>query len=383
MKLTTTFAQQQFLELLRAGLWGTPADPSHFTKEATDWKQIYRIAKEQTVQVIVADGIETLPKENWPPKEIMLKFMMVKVKTSQMHTLLNTTLSQVVNALNAEGIPSVLLKGQGVAQNYRHPESRMCGDIDLYVGKKNFEKASDVICTLDPTQFKEEIEQDALHRNFTINGTEIELHKHSTSSANQKQRRLINEWSKESLDNHFNDDSLPSVNFGQTSVSIPSADFNAVFLLHHAARHMITEGISLRQICDWTIFLHRHHTEINEAELQETLRKLHMSTIWKEFGILAVTMLHLDATALPAAPKEFKSSKTTLLLENIFKSGNFGRYDNYRRTPNEGSYIKRKWRSLCVQTLRFIKIFPLFPHFTISYSAGWLPSAISRVFQSK
>lgn len=111
MKLTTTFAQQQFLELLRAGLWGTPADPALFPKDATDWKKIFRIAKEQTVQVIIADGIETLPKECWPPKEIMLKFMMVKVKTSQMHTLLNTTLCQVVNALNAEGIPSVLLKG--------------------------------------------------------------------------------------------------------------------------------------------------------------------------------------------------------------------------------------------------------------------------------
>ena len=125
MKPTTTFAQQQFLELLRAGLWGTPADPALFTEEATDWKEILRIAKEQTVQVIVADGIETLPKEKWPPKQAMIRLMMTRVKTSQMHTLLNTTLCQVVNALNAEGIPSVLLKGQGVAKNYRLPESRI------------------------------------------------------------------------------------------------------------------------------------------------------------------------------------------------------------------------------------------------------------------
>ena len=383
MKLTTSFAQQQFLELLRAGLWGTPADPSHFTKEATDWKQIYRIAKEQTVQVIVADGIETLPKENWPPKEIMLKFMMVKVKTSQMHTLLNTTLCQVVNALNAEGIPSVLLKGQGVAQNYRHPESRMCGDIDLYVGKENFEKASDVICTLDPTQVKEEIEQDALHRNFTINGSEIELHKHSTGSANKKQKILINEWTKECLDYHFNDGSLPKVLFNQTPVTIPSANFNAVYILHHAARHMITEGISIRQICDWGMFLNRYHSDINAAELQETLRKLHMTTIWKEFGILAVNILHLDSNVLPLAPKEFKSTKTSTLLSHIFTSGNFGHYDRNGRTPNEGNYIKRKWRSLWVQTLRFIRISKIFPHFTISYSAGWYPSAILRLLLKK
>ena len=139
----------------------------------------------------------------------------------------------------------------------------------------------------------------------------------------------------------------------------------------------------IRQICDWGMFLNRYHSDINAAELQETLRKLHMTTIWKEFGILAVNILHLDSTVLPLAPKEFKSTTTSILLSHIFKSGNFGRYDSYRRTPNEDSYIKRKWRSLCVQTLRFIKIFPLFPHFTISYSAGWLPSAIMRVILKK
>ena len=38
--------QTQFLELLRAGLWGLPADPSHFQTGATDWNAILKIAKE-------------------------------------------------------------------------------------------------------------------------------------------------------------------------------------------------------------------------------------------------------------------------------------------------------------------------------------------------
>lgn len=42
-----------------------------------------------------------------------------------MHQLLNTTLNQIVKALDKEGVPSVLLKGQGVAQNYRKPTNRM------------------------------------------------------------------------------------------------------------------------------------------------------------------------------------------------------------------------------------------------------------------
>ena len=381
MKFTITFAQQQFLELLRAGLWGKPADPDQFPIGATDWKEIFRIAKEQTVQVIIADGIESLPQENWPPKEALMRLLMVRVKTSQMHTLLNTTLCQVVNALNAEGIPSVLLKGQGVAQNYRNPESRMCGDIDLYVGRENFEKASDAICRLDPTQIIEEIEHDALHRNFEINGASLELHQKTTNSANRRQGRLIDIWTQECIDRHFNSSSLPSVRIGQSTICTPSENFDAVFILHHAVRHLVTEGVSLRQVCDWAMYLYRHHSRINEDELRETLNRFHMTTIWNEFSILAVNILGLEPQYIPLAPRAFDSKKTELFLENIFATGNFGHYDKNGRNPKESNVIKRKWRSLCVQTLRFIKISRLFPRFVLSYSIGWYPSSIARLFK--
>ena len=383
MKLTTTFAQQQFLELLRAGLWGTPADPALFTEEATDWKQIYRIAKEQTVQVIVADGIETLPKENWPPKEIMLKFMMVKVKTSQMHTLLNTTLCQVVNALNAENLPSVLLKGQGVAQNYRHPESRMCGDIDLYVGIENFEKVCDTIASLSPTPQEEDCSGHEMHVHLELNGVTIEAHRKASGSANKRQDELFDNWTKESLDQHFADNTLPATDFGQTPVQTPSANYNAVFILHHAARHMITEGIGLRQICDWTMFLDKHHADIDQEQLKADLSKYHMEAIWKEFGILAVNLLGLDSQHLPLAPARLTSNKTEKILEQIIAYGNFGQYDKKVRTSNESNLLKRKWRSLWVQTRHFRKNARLFPSFTLSYILGWYPSALARLFRRK
>ena len=76
-----TKPQQQFLELLRSGLWGKPADASIFQGEI-DWKTILRLAKEQTVQVLVANGIETLPKELWPPKVVIFKLMEIKTKTA-------------------------------------------------------------------------------------------------------------------------------------------------------------------------------------------------------------------------------------------------------------------------------------------------------------
>ena len=73
-------AQTQFLELLRAGLWGVAADPENFKPDSIDWKAVLRIAKEQTMFAVVADGIETLPRELWPAKEVMMKLAMMRLK---------------------------------------------------------------------------------------------------------------------------------------------------------------------------------------------------------------------------------------------------------------------------------------------------------------
>ena len=377
-----TQSQAQYLELLRSGLWGTPADSSIFQGEV-NWKAILRIAKEQTTQVIVTDGIEALPSELWPTKEIMFKLMAIRVKTKHLHLQLNSALTKITKALNAESLPSVLLKGQGVAHNYRLPESRMCGDIDLYVGKENFEKASDTIASLSPVPQEEDCSGHEMHVHLELDGVTIEAHRKASGSANKRQDRLFDTWTKANLDDHFLDGTLPTIDFDQTPVQTPSANYNAVFILHHAVRHMITEGIGLRQICDWAMFLDKHHTEIDEAQLKADLSKFHMEEIWKEFGILAVEVLRLDSQSLPLAPAKLSSKKTELLLEQIFSYGNFGQYDKKGRTSNETNLLKRKWRSFWVQTRHFRKNALIFPRFTFSYSAGWYPDAISRLLHRK
>ena len=377
-----TQSQAQYLELLRSGLWGTQADSSLFQGEV-NWKAILRTAKEQTTQVIVTDGIEALPSELWPAKEIMFKLMAIRVKTKHLHLQLNSALTKITKALNAESLPSVLLKGQGVAHNYRLPESRMCGDIDLYVGKENFEKASDTIASLSPIPQEEDCSGHEMHVHLELDGVTIEAHRKASGSANKRQDRLFDAWTKANLDDHFLDGTLPTIDFDQTPVQTPSANYNAVFILHHAVRHMITEGIGLRQICDWAMFLDKHHTEIDEAQLKADLSKFHMEEIWKEFGILAVEVLGLDSQSLPLAPAKLSSKRTELLLEQIFSYGNFGQYDKKGRTSNEINLLKRKWRSFWVQTRHFRKNALIFPRFTFSYSAGWYPDAISRLLHRK
>lgn len=372
-----TIQQQQFLELLKSGLWGTPANTSVFQSDI-DWKTIIRIAQEQTVQVIIADGIETLPQEMWPPKDIMLKLMMIRIKTQQMHNLLNATLNQITEVLNAENIPSVLLKGQGVAQNYRKPESRMCGDIDLYIGRENFTKACKIIRGLNQNEQTYTPESNQ-HIQLELNGVVIEVHKIASAINQRSKARDFEKWTNDATIRNLG---TYYENQG-TRINLPENTFNAFFILYHAVRHMFSEGVGFRQICDWSMFLYKNHQSIKAEELEKRLREYRLTAIWKEFSIFAHKIIGIPKEYIPLYPGKDESQTTEELTKHIFISGNFGRFDTDRRNPNEKNYIKRKWRSFRYQSSRLFKLFNLFPIFTITYGWGWLTDAVHRLVIKK
>ena len=372
-------AQTQFLELLRAGLWGVAADPDNFKPDSTDWRAVLRIAKEQTMMVVVTDGIETLPKELWPQKEVMMKLAMMRVKTSQAHQLLNSTIAQIVAALEAEGVHSVLLKGQGIAQNYRRPESRTCGDIDLYTGLGGYTRAYEIIEALHEGRPHKEAAECTHHLHTDLNGVEVEIHRQTSFLHGKRMDANFQEWSKQSLDELFGSEALEMWDNGGTAVALAPATYNAFFILHHAVRHMTTEGVGFRQICDWVMLLHRCHSQVEVQLLSRKLKELRMERIWAEFGRLAVNYLGLPADELPLAPANLAPTRRThKLLQHIFISGNFGRFDANGRDHSQVPYLVRKWRSFTFQSKRLVKLFRLFPGYATAYMWHWFTGAVVR-----
>ena len=372
-------SQTQFLELMRAGLWGVAADPDNFKPDSTDWRAVLRIAKEQTMMVVVTDGIETLPKELWPPKEVMMKLAMMRVKTSQAHQLLNSTIAQIVAALEAEGVHSVLLKGQGIAQNYRRPESRTCGDIDLYTGLGGYTRAYEIIEALHEGRPHKEAAECTHHLHTDLNGVEVEIHRQTSFLHGKRMDANFQEWSKQSLDELFGSEALEMWDNGGTAVALAPATYNAFFILHHAVRHMTTEGVGFRQICDWVMLLHRCHSQVEVQLLSKKLKELRMERIWAEFGRLAVNYLGLPADELPLAPANLAPTRRThKLLQHIFISGNFGRFDANGRDHSQVPYLVRKWRSFTFQSKRLVKLFRLFPGYATAYMWHWFTGAVVR-----
>lgn len=371
--------QQQFIELLRAGLWGEKADESLF-RGGVDWKEVLKIARQQTVQGVVCDSIETLPAELWPPKEVLHRLMMDRTKNVQMHGLLNRIVKDVVAELDSNGVPSVLLKGQGVAQNYRRPESRSCGDIDLYVGMDNFHKAGEIIGRMTGEEAGPESDH---HIQLHFKGVEIELHKKADYMPGVSMNRDLQAWTVASLDQNSGTPRLGTWDNSGTAVQLAPATFDAFFILHHAVRHMTTGGIGFRQLCDWTMYLHKHHAQVDTSLLQEMLERFRMTSVWEEFGILAVNILGLPAEELPLAPARMDSAKTEKILRQIFISGNFGHADSKRKDKSKTGYLKKKWRDFRFQISRLLMLFNLFPSYALTYASGWISGGIGRLMRLK
>ena len=60
-------SQQQLIELVKVGIWGTPLDTTLFRSSHVDWDEILSLCDQQTVVGIVTDAISLMPQPLCPP----------------------------------------------------------------------------------------------------------------------------------------------------------------------------------------------------------------------------------------------------------------------------------------------------------------------------
>lgn len=364
----TDLTEKQLFALLRSGLWQTTIPETLFTGNQCNWPAVIALAKGQTVSALAIDGIQTLPESLLPERTILLRLGMELSGTIKAHKLLNTALVRTVGALEAEGIPSVLLKGQAYARYYPKPEHRMCGDIDLYVGDKNYEAARTVL-----RAFAEEGEAGEKHAHFELYGCVIELHRYAQMEYGTR-NLPFRKWA----DSYLHDSRrLRSYTCDGQKINIPAANFDAIFILHHFVRHFITGGIGLRQIADWTMCLDRSAGELDMHLLQKELKDLHLMRAWQVFGYIAVRQLGLPEHKMPFYSARY-AGKAEKALSIIMRQGNFGRMVR-QTTPEHQPVILRKIRS-CIRILKQqAGIVSILPGEILSYLPHYLATGIRNI----
>ena len=354
---------EQLLYLLRAALWGVGVDPSHFSAK-TEWGVIYRLAQQQTVAALIYDALASLPAEKQPEPALLRQWYIHVIKVEQSHRLLNLRLAEATNLLQSEEIRSVLLKGQGVAQNYPNPVRRQCGDIDLYIGKENYKKAYDTSQKWDSVQ---EVERDdTKHYSFRWRGVTIELHRIALFL------RKFQRWTEY----HLTSDKLRRWTIEGVEILLPPVNFDALYIFNHAYSHFILGGIGLRQLCDWALYLHAFGNEIDRQQLKHDLDSFGLMRVWQIFGHIAVNYLGLAENEMPFYTDRYKK-RAEKVLGYILKDGNFGHH--FSSSKPSKNYLRKKLHTLLRILQRACRLLSLFPKDTIAYLISFISNGISVV----
>lgn len=331
-----TLEQQQFLALLRSGLWDTSVDVSLFSG-LTVWSEIVLLAQKQTVKGIITESVNKLPVDCQPSLELMRELAFFASRNRLNHVIHNAILADVVCLFVENGIKPVLLKGQGMAVNYPNPALRHCGDIDLYIGSGDFERSISLA-----RQWQGDAKDSMLiakHYEFGYKGVRVELHRVAELSYIPWRNSYLQRWTEKYLDCG----SLCSyVINNHTEISLPPCQFDAVFILEHAWHHFVfLGGVGLRQICDWTLYMHRYHDKIDRLALKKDLNGLGLWKAWKLFGYIAVNYLGLPPCELPFYDGGVKN-EAYVVIQRILEEG----YGRNSVSPITSGYIGRKLKAL-------------------------------------
>lgn len=313
-----TVSQKTLLGMLGHVLFGQPfaADPQ------TDWGGVFRESCLQGVHRIAFHqcrdyGIPTEITEKIRP--VAGRYVLRDIRIASQHTALHTLMTR------AE-IPYTVLKGVASAAYYPDPTLRSMGDVDFYVSPADLPRAEALLIangyTLRDTPHD-------CHEILDKQGVRLEMHYGIPGIPTGKAGELLNGYMKDLLT-----DTVPVKNETATCLC-PSPFHHGLVMLLHMQHHMLSEGIGLRHLCDWAVFVH----SLGEGFVDLFREPLKRVGLWRFAQLMTLTAaLFLGLPEADWMRAEGRDAEiAALLISDILAGGNFGVKDPNRKY--EGNYI--------------------------------------------
>ena len=288
--------------LLRAALWPERREPIAFS-EAIDWPKLYRLASEQGVLAMVWDGLqrvvreEQIAEELLPPRSLKLQWAVNVEQIEQRYRRQEGALATLAAFYQRHQIRLMLLKGYGLSLQYPVPEHRPCGDLDIWLYGEQ-QRADDLLRAKGV-----KIDEDKHHHTvFSVKGVMVENHYDFLNVHSHRSNREVERWLQIEAR-----EGGRTISVGEAAIELPSPDFNALFLLRHAAAHFAAAEIGLRQLIDWVLFVHHDGALVDWPKLVGRSRKVNMHRFLAVINRLSVDYLGLDRAAVEAVERMLKA----------------------------------------------------------------------------
>ena len=333
-----------FFELIQIAI----GNKAGFDKAPTEkeWAQLFDVACMQSLVSMALEGVNKLKTAN-PNLNIdinlLLEWIGIQQQTIAENKNQNQRTKELCEIFKNAGFLSCVLKGQGTALYYEHPEYRQCGDIDIWVNgdrdeilnyaRKNGYHIGHIDIKHSDIDFFEDVP--------------VEVHFLPSwmynPSTNKKLQKFFEKQSDKQFANYDADAGFPHT----------TVEFDLVFSIIHIYRHIFSEGIGLRQLMDYYYILMYSSAE-QRKDAFEVLKSLKMKKfvggimwILREcFGIKEEYLL------CPANERHGK-----FLLSEIMAAGSFGHYDSRIKQIDHDKRFKRGFSQL-KRNLHFVTYYP-------------------------
>lgn len=323
-------AMRHFIELIkvyigwRVKLSAVPTD--------AQWRDIYRLAVEQTLVGICFAAVRRLPPHQRPKDPALYaQWLGLTARIQQQNELMDRRVNEALDYFRAHGFRCTILKGQGMARLYPTPQLRAPGDIDIWLdgGRERINSFSrKTFGTITGANYH--------HIHFPIfKDIEVEAHIFPGYFHNPIHNRRLRA---------FTDRYLP-----KGKARYPNPAFNRVYILQHCYTHLLGHGVGLRQLLDYHYVLLHGFTDKERRDTMRIIRSLGM----ERFAAAAMWVMRevfaLDESFLLCEPD---AREGRFLLSEIFHTGNMGhaetRFNWAQRTPL-GRFLmnqRRNWHLL-------------------------------------
>lgn len=310
-----------FFELIRVAV-GNQDKLSVFPSE-NDWVRVFRYSQEQTLTAICFSGVERLPKEQRPPRNLLIQWYALTEKIERQSRLLGKRTDEAYEFFHMSGFATNILKGKSISLLYPNPDRRQSGDIDVWLDGGR-EKIYDFARSYDKDHKLYGLNYHHIHLHL-FDDAEVEIHIYPTYSNNP----FVNSSLHGLFDQHLPNRQDP----------YPNKVFNAIFILLHCYQHFLGHGVGLRQVMDYYYVLSQEYDEKERDEIIYWFKKLHLLRFASAIMWVLKEVFQIEEEKMIVPPNE---KEGRFLLDEIMQTGNFGHYE------------KRHWGSLKTPFSRFI-----------------------------
>lgn len=279
------------------------------------WESLFNISFQQGALGLVINGLQAYMTNNTTYKPFANETTADKLKRIQwlsnvvayekMYAKHEKAMAKLAQLYAQNNIRMMVLKGYGLSLDWPVPNHRPVGDLDIF----NFGKWREADAWVAKTCGIKVDDEHEHHTIFNFNGVPIENHYDFINTKAHRDAPKIEARLKVLAEK-----GVKEIEVEGTKVYLPSADFNAIFLMRHMGQHFAGEHLNLRQVLDWGFFVRAHHNEVDWKTTIDFLKEIGIYIFFNQINAICVDYLGFSESCFPTIERD-KDLEERILMD--------------------------------------------------------------------